>query len=102
MTTAISIRRGATLDLPLDFFADATETTPIDLTGSTMSIVTSSFPVTPTLNMIDADSGGMQLLLSATNTTDLVANRVYHLTIKQVQPSGSVRLYGPFQFTASA
>jgi hypothetical protein len=101
MSVAISIRRGATLVLPLDFFADESETTPVDLTGSTLSVVDSNFPVNPTLNVLVAASGTAKLTLSATNTANLILHRNYELTIKQVQPSTDIVLHGPFNFVAT-
>jgi hypothetical protein len=101
MSVAISIRRGATLDLPLDFFTDENETTPVDLTGSTLTVVQSNFPVDPTLNVTDAAGGSAQLFLSDANTSNLVLHRNYVLTIKHVQPNTEVVLHGPFTFNAT-
>jgi hypothetical protein len=101
MSVAIPIRRGATLVLPLDFFTDEAETTPVDLTGSTLTVVQSNFPVDPNLVVLDADSGSTRLSLAATDTDNLVLHRNYVLTIKQVQPSSNVVLHGPFTFTAT-
>lgn len=100
-SVAIPIRRGATLALTLDFFTDTTETTPLDLTGSTLTIVESNFPVNPTLVVISAATGNTKLTLVDTLTDDLVLNRNYELTIKHVQPSGNVKLRGPFIFVAT-
>jgi hypothetical protein len=101
MSVAINIRRGATLALPLDFFTDDTETVALDLTGSTLSIVESNFPVNPTLAVLNAVQGSTKLTLADTLTDDLIQRRNYELTIKQVQPGGDVVLHGPFVFVAT-
>lgn len=96
--TAIPIRRGATLNLPLAFFADTTELVPINLTGSTLTITESTFPVAPTLTMVSATLGTMNLLLSDVNTAALTPRRNYQASIKQVQADTTVVVHGPFVF----
>lgn len=101
MSVAIPIRRGATLALPLDFFTDETETTPLDLSGSTLTVVESNFPTNPTLTVLSAPGGNVRLSLADTLTTGLVLHRNYELTVKQVQPGGNIALHGPFTFVAT-
>lgn len=100
MSAVIFIRRGATLNLPLDFFTDDTETTPVNLTGSTFTIVNSTFPVEPTFTVLTPATGNTKLTLSATNTANLVKGRNYLLTLRQVQGNGDIVLHGPLTFNA--
>lgn len=101
MSATIPIRRGATLVLPLDFFSDAAETVPLNLTGSTLAIVDSTFPVAPTLTVLNAVNGSTELRLSATNTSNLVKRRAYVHSIKHTQANGDIKIYGPFNYVAS-
>jgi hypothetical protein len=101
MSVAIPIRRGATLTTLLDFFSDSTETTPLNLTGSTLTIVESNFPVDPTLVVLSNSGGNVKLTLANTLTAALILNRNYELTLKQVQPGGDIALHGPFVFVAT-
>lgn len=99
--SSILIRRGATLNLSLGFFSDAASTVPINLTGSTLTVVNSTFPTNPTLVVTNAIGGQVTASLSDTLTAVLVAGRDYVMTIRQLQPGGSVELYGPFTFSVA-
>ena len=98
---SISVRRGATLNLTLGFYSDAASTIPINLTGSTLTTIQSTFPTDPTITITNATTGQVSMTMSDTLTSALVAGRDYVLTIKQVQANSSVQLYGPFTFSVS-
>jgi hypothetical protein len=100
-SVAINIRRGDTLDLRLEFFSDTDETTPVDFTGSTLSLADSTFVEDPTFTTVDESGGVLSLAMTPEQTSALVARRVYQLEIRQVQPGGAVRTYGPLVFVAS-
>lgn len=103
MTAAVAIRRGDTLDLLLEFFTDTDETTPLDFSGSTLSLTDSTFPVShaPILTVDSYPNGQLRLSMASTDTAQLVSRRNYQLEIKQVQPGGAVRTFGPIVFATS-
>lgn len=102
--TAIPVRRGSTLRLSLEFFADEAETTPLDLTGTTLVVndPDSTFPVNPTVSITDYPGGIVTVFLSATNTRTLTASRNYSMVLDQTLANGDTVKHGPFKFVASA
>ena len=99
--TSILIRRGATLDLSLAFYSDAASTIPINLTGSTLSIVQSTFPTDPTMTVTNPTLGQVHVTLADNLTSLMTAGRDYVMTVKQVQTNSNVQLYGPFTFSVA-
>lgn len=97
--TPIFIQHGATFAPLLSFFQDDAATVVVDLTGATLTITDSTFPVasTPTLTINTPTTAGLATLtLSAALTATLVIGRTYTLRIKQVSLNGTVIYNGPF------
>lgn len=96
MAKGIQIQKGADLVLQGELFADDDETVPINLTGSTLSVIESTFPAgtDPALVVTDPANGVFSITFTDDQTEQLVSKRNYRFQIL-LTDSGGLKTHHP-------
>lgn len=75
----IEVYRNADENVLVELFSDLEETTPIDLTDAVVTVLRGD--ITPTVSILDAVNGQIELVFPDTMTADLRKNRTYRFTL---------------------
>ena len=92
MAKGIQIQKGADLVLQGELFSDDAETIPINLTGSSLAVIESTFPSggDPTLAITDAANGQFTITFTDTQTATFVSKRNYRFQIELTDSGGLI------------